>query len=381
VVGCGSLLRHVATYAFRNIRRTPLRSAFTVASVALVVMLYTVLASVGHSVSGELASALVRQQIDVVVQSRYAATPLASSLPRSLVEQLAAMPEVRSVEALAIGRVRLDEQVSAFVLGMPRFPEFAARLGLRLARGRLHRPGAAEMVLGERLASALGVAVGDALALGEHGRWRVVGVYSTWLDLLDAGIVVDLADSQALTGRGDRVNMLFLSLADPAAAPRLVERIAKTYPTLAATCSERLPELVAPLRTLLDFSRVVSGVTLLVVVAIMLNTLVMSIGERTSEIGILGAIGWPRALIVVALVLEALMLATAGALLGFGLAAPCMLLLQARFTSVLMYIPRWPHLPVLLDVWAMALLAGAASAIFPALHSTRMGLAAAIRHE
>lgn len=369
----------LATYAYRNIRRTRLRSGVTLVSVALVVMLYSVLTSVGRSVADQVGQALVRQQIDVVVQSRYAATPVASSLPRSVIDQIASLPQVRDIDGLTIDRRRVDGDATVFLLGASRFAEFAGRLGMGIVRGRAHRPGSTELVIGERTARALELGVGDRLDLGA-GPWEIVGVYSTWLDFLNAGVVADLAAAQRLAERPDRVNILFVSLTDPAAASQVSEQIVRSFPGLWATTSQRLPDFIGPLRTMLSFSRVATGVTLVVVFGLVLNTLVMSIGERTSEIGILGAMGWSRSMIVAALVIEAVIVAVAGAALGFGLAIPALRVLQQQFTSVYMYVPSYPRLAVLPEVLGLGAFAGAASALFPALYGTRLGPAAAIRH-
>ena len=169
-------------------------------------------------------------------------------------------------------------------------------------------------------------------------------------------------------------------LADPAAASQVSEQIVRLFPGVWATTSQRLPDFIGPLQTMLSFSRVATGVTVVVVFGLVLNTLVMSIGERTSEIGILGAMGWSRSMIVSALVVEAVIVAVAGAAVGFGLAAPALRVLQQQFTSVYMYVPSYPRLAVLPEVLGLGALAGAASALFPALYGTRLGPAAAIRH-
>jgi len=52
---------------------------------------------------------------------------------------------------------------------------------------------------------------------------------------------------------------------------------------------------------------------------VLLNTLLMSVTERTREIGVLSAVGWSPRRILGMIVLEGLLLSAAGGLLGIGL--------------------------------------------------------------
>jgi len=193
--------------------------------------------------------------------------------------------------------------------------------------------------------------------------------------------VTDLETAQRLSGKPGTVSLLFLGLDDAATAPALVERINRQFPDVRATQIEQIPELFSHLKSFFYFSKIVTGLILLIAVAVLLNTFIMAISERTKEIGILSAIGWSRARIVSVFLVESLLLSFTGSILGFLCAYPAMFLLQGSFSSVYMYVPVTPGLEVFLNLLLMSLVIGVLSIVFPALYGTRIGVAEALRHE
>ncbi len=79
------MLTIILHYALRNIIRTPLRSFFTLFSGALIIMLYSVLTSVGNSFTQQISTVLEQQDIDIVVQAKYATTPVSSIIENAIV--------------------------------------------------------------------------------------------------------------------------------------------------------------------------------------------------------------------------------------------------------------------------------------------------------
>ena len=376
-----SMYGTIATYALRNILRTRLRSFFTLSSVALIMMLYTVVTSIGDSLTQQVAAAVQQEDLSIVIQSRYAPTPASSFIDETTRDAITALDGVQSHQGVLIDRKRLNGKVLVFVLGVTDYAVVAQRLGLKIVRGQGFRNGRDDLIVGEKAARVLGLDVGQRLDLSSTIEATVVGVYSTWINFLNAGIITDLGTAQALSGKPGTLSLLFLGLKDVAATPALVARINRQFPDVQATQIEQIPELFSHLKSFFYFSKIVTGLILMIAVAVLLNTFIMAISERTREIGILGAIGWSRRMIVSVFLVESLLLSLTGSLLGFLSAYPVMFLLQRSFTSVYMYIPVTPGPKVFLSLLLMSLVIGVLSILFPALYGTRISVAEAIRHE
>ncbi len=368
-------------YAVRNIIRTSLRSFFTLFSVALIIMLYSVLTSVGNSFTQQISAVLEQQDIDIAVQAKYAATPISSIINNTTVEAITHLNGIRSYDSILIGRKRLYGKSSVFILGVSNFNVFAQRLGFSIIEGRALVDLAREIVVGEKMAKVYGLSVGSEVKLSSGKKYLIVGIYSSWLNFLNSGIVIDLEDAQQLMNKPDKTSLLFLVLDDTTRTFEVIQKINKQFPDMRAIESQQLPDYLGPIKSMFYFSKIVSVMTLLIAVAVLLNTFIMAISERTKEVGILSAIGWSRQMIISIFLVESLLLSFGGGIIGYFCSYPVMAILLSNFTNISMYIPEAPSINIFFNVLEMALFIGLFSALFPALYATKINIAKAIRHE
>jgi putative ABC transport system permease protein len=112
----------------------------------------------------------------------------------------------------------------------------------------------------------------------------------------------------------------------------------------------------------------------------MMNTVFMSVFERTREIGVLRALGWRRTRVLGMIVREAILLGglggLAGILLGIGLGR---LLLMIPLMGAMLE-PRYsPEL--MLRALVLALVLGAIASLYPAWWASRLDPLEALRYE
>ena len=189
------------------------------------------------------------------------------------------------------------------------------------------------ILIGYPLAQSLGLHVGDQLNLlvntadgtVDEQLFTVRGIYTTGTTAYDKGIVfLPLAKAQAFSGAGDHASMIFVLLKDREQA----EYVAKAIPSQNYQV-ETWRELNSLLVLVNDFSNayltVINLIILGVTVTVIINTLLMSVFERTREIGILSAIGMKGRQIVAMFLAEASLLAlggvSVGSLIGWALSA------------------------------------------------------------
>ena len=187
------------------------------------------------------------------------------------------------------------------------------------------------ILIGRPLAQNLGLNVGSQISLlvntsdgtVDEQLFTVRGIYTTGTTAYDKGIVfLPLAKAQAFSGAGNRASMIFVLLKDREQA----EFVAKAIPSQNFQV-ETWRELNSLLVLVNDFSNayltVINLIILGVTVTVIVNTLLMSVFERTREIGILSAIGMKGRQIIAMFLAEASLLAlggvTVGALAGWAL--------------------------------------------------------------
>ena len=179
----------------------------------------------------------------------------------------------------------------------------------------------------------------------------------------------------------DKISLLFLVLDDTTRTFEVIHKINKQFPDMRAIESQQLPDYLGPIKSMFYFSKIVSVMTLFIAVAVLLNTFIMAISERTREIGILSAIGWSRHMIVLIFLVESLLLSFGGGIIGYMSSYPMMSVLLSKFANISMYIPEVPSLDIFFNVLLMSLFIGLFSALFPALYGTKINISKAIRHE
>ncbi|MDL1909126.1 ABC transporter permease [Chloroflexi bacterium CFX6] len=189
------------------------------------------------------------------------------------------------------------------------------------------------ILIGYPLAQNLALNVGDRINLlvntadgtVDEQLFTVRGIYTTGTTAYDKGIVfLPLAKAQAFSGAGDHASMIFVLLKDREQA----EFVAEAIPSQGFQV-ETWRELNALLVLVNDFSNayltVINLIILGVTITVIVNTLLMSVFERTREIGILSAIGMKGRQIIAMFLAEASLLAlggvTAGSLAGWALSA------------------------------------------------------------
>lgn len=180
------------------------------------------------------------------------------------------------------------------------------------------------VLIGRKLAEELGIGPGSRVSLlvgtsdGEMDEdiFTVRGVFATGLVVYDSGTVyMPLPKAQAITRAGDRISAVILLTKDAetagpvAAALRGAGRNVLTWIDMNALIMTAIEQGNA-------IYSLIYGIVILIVAVIIANTLLMSVFERTRELGILAALGMKGRQIMTLILLEAGTLALLGTILG-----------------------------------------------------------------
>jgi ABC-type lipoprotein release transport system permease subunit len=194
------------------------------------------------------------------------------------------------------------------------------------------------ILLGASLARTLAVGVGDKVVyMGQppgqpemvSRLFRVRGLLKTGAPELDAfTALVHVNAAQELLGRGDVAHQVALHLGDARLAEAAAERVRAKVPagTEVLDWHAAIPQIDGMIKVDARTNDALMSVIGLIVAMGMLNTLLMSVLERTREFGVMLAIGMKPGLLARVVLTEALILGvagvTTGAVLGSLLAWP-----------------------------------------------------------
>ena len=190
----------------------------------------------------------------------------------------------------------------------------------KIVAGRhVQRPN--EIVLGKIAAETYKLGIGDTISLNDN-RYKVVGITETGVSYEDAGGMLALREAQRLMGRPRAVTFIFVDVADPAQSAKVIALINQRFPEARASLSSEFAQSTNDLQQTAGMADAIRLLALIVGGIVVANTMIMSIFERTREIGTLRAVGWRKRRILGQILLESLFLclvaATLGSLLAVG---------------------------------------------------------------
>jgi putative ABC transport system permease protein len=230
-----------------------------------------------------------------------------------------------------------DESMEGILIGIDPEARSSVYPALDLREGRHFRPGEKGVLLNRGVARKLGVGVGGTvIALGNtaDGRMSAVRLAVTgiwWVKGLEAyewgACYADLAAVQELMDTPDQAAVLVLRQRDPRApAAPIADALNRTFQREGIRAQARTwEEMGGPFIGGMTLTRFVANIMDLVMTVIVaagvLNTALMSVFERTREVGTLRAVGARRSRVLVLYLAEAVLLGLGAAVMGGGLGA------------------------------------------------------------
>jgi ABC-type antimicrobial peptide transport system permease subunit len=299
-----------------------------------------------------------------------------SAIDERVGARIAARPDVKAVSGMIMTAANTEQEPMLLVFAYhPR--EFAIRR-FRIVEGRPLQ-GRREVIVGSQAAENMGLGVGDTLRLLKS-NFRVVGIYETGLAFEEIGVVIGLREGQTLTGKPRQVQFYAISLRDPDQVEGVKQELKAAFPEIDFALTSELAETMSDFRVMEQMVDQISSLAVFIGGLGMLNTMLMSVLERTREIGVLRALGWSRRQVLSTILRESLVLGLAGGLcgtvLGVGLGGLVGL-------APGMYAGMKPiySLQLFLQAVIVALIAGALGGLYPAWRATRMRPVEALRYE
>jgi putative ABC transport system permease protein len=392
----------VFAFALRGLRGHRLRTGLSLLGVAIGVSAVVILTALGDGARRYVTSQFqaIGSNILILMPGRTetsGAIPGFGGVPHDLtlddilalrrdVAEVARMaPIVIGTETVSHGERRRQVAVAGTTPDMRVIRQLRTARGRYLPEGELQR-GEAVAVLGDTVARELfraGDPIGQVIRVGGW-RVRVIGVTAPrgvqlGLDLDDL-VVVPVATAMRLFNRNS-VFRVFMQARSPAeletARRKVVALIAERHGEEDVTCitqdavisglSAILAALTASLAAIAAISLAVAGIGIM-------NVMLVSVSERTREVGLLKALGASRRQLLSIFLAEAVLLSTAGGVLG----------LLAGVGAVRGLVAIYPELPASPPLWAVAsalalsLAVGAAFGVLPARRAMRLEPVAAL---
>lgn len=250
-------------------------------------------------------------------------------------------------------------------------------------------------VVGRKLAQRFGWKVGDTIPLSGTiypGNWSftIRGIYTgkdartdETLMLIHWKLLAETLRKRLGNNAPNQADIFMVGIKDPARASAIAQEIDATFRNSVAetrTETEKAFQLgiVSMSQAVLMAIRAVSFVVILIIMAVMANTMTMTARERLAEYATLKALGFSPGFVVKLLFGESLMIAAIGGIVGIGLTFPLATAFIAQAGS-LFKVFEVSHLTIVYQALA-ALGVGMVSAAWPAWKMSRIDIVQGLRH-
>jgi putative ABC transport system permease protein len=372
---------HFGTVAMLNLKKRPIRSLLTTLGIAVAVGSFVSIVGLTRGFERAWINTLLARGTHLIAFQKGAVDLLTTSIDARAGEQIRRIDGVRDVAGELADLMVLEAQYSTVAVGW----ESGGYLWetLKLVSGRLPAPGEDRVVLlGESAAEALKKKAGDSLMVRERpfkilGIFRVGGVMGNNSTVLPLPVMQEMMQRQ---GKVSCFNIRVVRPDDPERAASVRSRLRAAFPNLSVVETSSLAENDMILRLFHAVAWSVSLISIFIALVVVLNTLLMSVIERTHEIGILSAIGWPTRRIVGMIVLEGLVLSLVGGVAGLAIG-----------TGGLHWVVSLPRmrgliepevtLRLLIEVLGAATGLGGLGSLYPAWRAARLNIVDALRYE
>ncbi len=367
--------------AGRNAERGPRRVAATASALLIGLALVT-------TVSVVVASA--RESINALIERSFGAdyivaTQTGNPFSQNIAKGLREVPEVEYVVSQSQGPARVDGE-DQFITAMGGGP-ITSVFDVEVQSGQVGELTQGTAVADSEWATAAGVQVGDRVSVlfpsGQTQGFTLAGIFAQTDAGVLNGLIIPKEDYRAVGGAGQDT-LLYVSLkpdVDTAAALDQVEAVTAENPLLQVLDQTQIKEQSSTqINQLLYLIYGMLGLSIIIAALGVVNTMALSVLERTREIGLLRAVGASRRQVRRMIRWEAVLVAFTGALAGVVVGLLAGIALRQALADDGIQLLVVPVATVVI-ILVLAVVLGVLAAALPARRAARLDILGAIATE
>lgn len=367
-----SFIKLVAKNPFRN----KARLALAVIGIAIGIATIVALGMVTEGLKLSLEEQLKAGGADFVVMKNTSSDSASYTIKDNRVDEISKMNGVKQ----AAGIYTSSRVVDGNQLGLAGMnSKDLNMMGAKMTQGTSYSDDKNEIILGKLAADKMKKKVGDTVTLNGTD-YIVTGVFETGNKELDATGVMSLKKLQAMDENDGKVHFIYVKIANGADLKTVSSAVEKAYPGELTTISsvEDYQRTNGGLEMVETASLAISLLAIVIGGIGIINTMIMSVFERTREIGVLKAVGWKSRRILGMILGESVVLTLLAGVIGIILGV---IGIEAiiNLTGTAMVLSFTPALA--LKALAIAVIVGIIGGIYPAIRASRLPPTEALRYE
>jgi ABC-type antimicrobial peptide transport system permease subunit len=362
----------------KNLWRRKTRSLLTIVGIAIGIAVVVTLTRLSEGIAGQITDLMMSTGAEITIMQSGIADMSYSALDEGLEERFAEFPGVEWVSGFLFQITKVESNPYFVLFGVSSEGNAFDHFLLVEGKGIQDEN---DLLLGRMASEFIKKGLSDEIAIQEE-TFRVSGIYETGVGFENGGGVMELTKAQKVFKKADQVTLFQIKLKpeDLDQIEAVIAQIEAEFPEVIAYRSSEFAQNTPDIQMLQTLAAAVSLIGLLAGALGTMNTMLMSVFERTREIGTLRALGWRKGRVLRMILAEALILSLVGCLAGIAIAAGLVAL-----TGLFPALSNLRQAPLsgnaVITGLFVALVLGVIGGIYPAWRAARLQPIEALRYE
>ena len=367
----------------RNSTRNPRRTAITASALMIGITIVTAVGVLFSSAQASITKYFEDSLSADILVAGAQTGPMVPTFDAALIDEIDELDDVKQTATMYMDEVTIDGR-DTFLQATDNPAAMLDMTGETVKEGDLTDFGANDVVIYEGFAIEHDLSLGDTLTIefskGGPQEITVTAIIASGPESVGLFASAEQSDNFGLPDP----NQAFVELVDGADKQAVLEQINEIFadhPEVAALDVGTLTDQMGMIfDVMLMVVQILLGVAMLIAVIGVVNTLTLSVLERTRELGLLRAVGMSRGQVTGMVIVESIVISLFGAVLGLiigaGLGIAAQQVLKDEFLDVLAM--PWG---TMIGYLVAAVIVGAVAALVPAYRANRLNVLNAISYE
>jgi len=252
-------------------------------------------------------------------------------------------------------------------------------VGINNINGSVYSEDKDELIVGKSLADEENYTIGDTIDVYGN-EFKITGIYETGSIFYDSAMYTNLERLQNLTDNENKISSISIKIKKDANLTTVNDKIKEEYnDTLNTITTEEMAQTIDDTLGMINSATTAIEALAIIIGGLgVINTMMMTVFERTREIGVLKSVGWSKKRILTMIMGESIVLTVISGIIGsiLGVLAVFILFKINGDDMTLIF-----NMNIFIKAFVVALSVGIIGGLYPAIKASKLSPTEALRYE